>query len=123
MKYKAQALQSLKEYVAQYGRPKILRTDNGTEYKNKALKNFCISKEIARENTVTETPLQNGVSERFNRTVVEAARRLLMDSKLQKRYWVRAVDTAFYAIKLVVKDKNTKCAFEKILVENREETI
>ena len=36
MKYKTQALQTFKEYVAQNGRPKILRTDNGTEYKNKA---------------------------------------------------------------------------------------
>ena len=38
MKYKTQALQTFKEYVAQYGRPKILRTDNGTEYKKKAFK-------------------------------------------------------------------------------------
>ena len=32
MKYKTQALQTFKEYVARYGRPKILRADNGTEY-------------------------------------------------------------------------------------------
>ena len=88
MKYKTQALQIFKEYVAQYGRPKILRTDNGTEYKNKAFKKFCISKEIAREFTVPETPEQNGVAKRFNRTVVEAARCFLIDSKLQKSHWV-----------------------------------
>ena len=41
LKYKTQALQTFKEYVAQYGRPKILRTDNGTEYKKKPLKNFA----------------------------------------------------------------------------------
>ena len=122
MKYKTQALQTFKEYIAQYGRPKILRTDNGTEYKNKAFKKFCISKEIAREFTVTETPEQNGVAERFNRTVVEAAR-CLIDSKLPKSYWVRAVDTACYARNLVVKDKNTKSAFENFLAENREATI
>ena len=56
---------------------------------------------------------QNCVAERFNRTVVEAARCLLIDSKLPKSYWVRAVDTACYARKLVVKDKNTKSAFRK----------
>ena len=85
MKYKTQALQTFKEYVAQYGRPKILRTDNGTDYKNKAFKKFCISKEIAREFTVPETPEQKGVAERFNRTVVEAARCLLIHSKLPKK--------------------------------------
>ena len=67
MQYKTQALQNFKEYVAQYGRPKILRTDNGTEYKNKALKKiFCISKEISRKNTVSETPEQNDVADCFN---------------------------------------------------------
>ena len=113
MKNKTQALQTFKEYVALYGRPKILRTDNGTEYKNKAFNKICISKEIAREFTVPETPEQNGVAEGFIRTVVEAARCLLIDSKLPKSYWVRAVDTACYARNLVVKDKNTKSAFEQ----------
>ena len=108
MKYKTQALQTFKEYVAQYGRPKILRTDNGTEYKNKTFKKFCRSKEIAREFTVPETPEQNCVAERFNRTVVEAARCLLIDSKLPKSYWVRAVDTACYARNLVVKEDESR---------------
>ena len=74
MKYETQALQTFKEFVAQYGRPKVLRTDNGTEYKNKAFKKFCMSKEIALEFTVPETPEKNGVAERFNRTVVEASK-------------------------------------------------
>ena len=123
MKYKTQALQTFKEYVAQYSRPKTLRTDNGTEYKNKAFKYFCISKEKAREFTVPETPEQKSVAERFNRTVVEAARCLLIDSKLPKNYWVRAVDTERYARNLVVKDKDTKSAFESFLAKNREATI
>ena len=113
MKNKHEALSNFKEYVAQYGTPKILRSDNGTEYKNKAFKNFCIKNKIAREFTVPETPEQNGVAERFNRTVVEAARCLLIDSKLPKTYWVRAVDTACSVRNLVVKDKNAKSSFEK----------
>ena len=70
MKYKTQALRTFKEYVAQYGRPKIIRTDNGLEYKNKAFKKFCISKKISREYIVPETPEQIGVAERLNRTVI-----------------------------------------------------
>ena len=56
MKEKKQAFQILKGFVAQYCEPIILRTDNGTEYKNKTFKGFCISKEIARHFTVPETP-------------------------------------------------------------------
>ena len=107
MEYKTQALQTFKMCFAQYGQPKILRTYEGTEYKNEAYKKYCISKKTAREITAFETPDQNGFAERFNRTVVEAARCLLIDSKLPKSYWVRAVDTACYSRKLVVKVKNT----------------
>ena len=106
-------MQTFKEYVAQYGQPRIFRNDNGTEYKNKAFKKLCISNEIAREFTVPETHEQNGVAERFNRTVVEAARCLLIDSTLPKRYCVWAVDIACYARNLVVKDKKKELAFEK----------
>ena len=73
--------------------------------------------------TVPETPEQNGVAERFNITVVEAARCLLVDSKLPQSYCVRAVDTACYARNLVVKDKNTKSDFKNFLAESREATI
>ena len=69
-KYKTQALQAFKEYVAL---PKILRTDNETEYKNNDVKKLCISDNIAREFTVHATNGQNGVAEGFNRTVLEAA--------------------------------------------------
>ena len=72
MKYKTHALQAFKEYVAIYGRPKILPTDNRTENKNKAYKKFCISKEISPDYKVPETPDQNGFAERFNTTVVES---------------------------------------------------
>ena len=115
MKYKTKALQTFKNYVAQNGRPKNFRTDNETEYK-KSLKKICISKEIAREITVPETPEKNDVAERFNRTVVKAARCLLLDSKWTKIYRVRAVDKACYARNLVVKDKNTKSVFKKFFV-------
>ena len=88
IKYKTPTLQTFKEYVAQYGRPKFSGNDNGTEYKYKSSKKFCISKEINRKFPVPETPDRNGVAESFNRTIVEDARCLLVDLKLPKSYWV-----------------------------------
>ena len=58
MKYKAQALKAFKKCVAQFFRPKFLGTDIRTEYRNKAFQIFCISKEMALEFTVPETPEQ-----------------------------------------------------------------
>ncbi|GKE43934.1 putative ribonuclease H-like domain-containing protein, partial [Tanacetum coccineum] len=61
---------------------KVIRCDNGTEFKNKAMNQFCEMKGIKREFSVARTPQQNGVAERKNRTLIEAARTMLADSKL-----------------------------------------
>ncbi|GKA51692.1 putative ribonuclease H-like domain-containing protein [Tanacetum coccineum] len=53
---------------------KIIRCDNGTEFKNYVMNEFCAKKGIKREFSVARTPQQNGVAERKNRTLIEAAR-------------------------------------------------
>ena len=42
------------------------------------------------------TPEQNGVSERYNRTIMEAARAMLYHAKLPLSFWAEAVSTACY---------------------------
>ncbi|GJW06926.1 putative ribonuclease H-like domain-containing protein [Tanacetum coccineum] len=44
----------------------------------------------------TRTPQQNGVAERRNMTLIEAARTMLADSKLPTIFWAEAVSTAYY---------------------------
>ncbi|GJS28047.1 putative ribonuclease H-like domain-containing protein [Tanacetum coccineum] len=70
---------------------KIIRSDNGTEFKNKVMDDFCREKGIKREYSVARTPQQNGVAERKNRTLIEAARTMLADSKLPNHIWAEAV--------------------------------
>ncbi|GKC18676.1 putative ribonuclease H-like domain-containing protein, partial [Tanacetum coccineum] len=53
---------------------KVIRCDNGTEFKNSVMNQFCEIKGIKREFSVARTPQQNGVAERRNRTLIEAAR-------------------------------------------------
>ncbi|GKE39732.1 ribonuclease H-like domain-containing protein, partial [Tanacetum coccineum] len=50
----------------------------------------------------------NGVAERKNRTLIEAARTMLVDSKLPTTFWVEAVNTACYVLNrvLVIKPRN-----------------
>ncbi|KAD3067019.1 hypothetical protein E3N88_34899 [Mikania micrantha] len=75
---------------------KVFRTDNGTEFRNQTLIDFCDEKGIARQYSAARTPQQNGVAERRNRTLIEAARTMLSESKLPIFFWAEAVNTACY---------------------------
>ncbi|GJZ23042.1 putative ribonuclease H-like domain-containing protein [Tanacetum coccineum] len=77
-------------------RVKIIRSDNGTEFKNKNMLEFCRNKGIKQEYSNARTPQQNGVVERMNRTLIEAARTMLADSLLPTTFWAEAVSTACY---------------------------
>ncbi|GJV31350.1 putative ribonuclease H-like domain-containing protein [Tanacetum coccineum] len=71
-------------------------SDNGTEFKNRDMLEFCGNKGIKQEYSNARTPQQNGVAERMNRTLIEAARTMLADSLLPTTFWAEAVSTACY---------------------------
>ncbi|GJV13972.1 retrovirus-related pol polyprotein from transposon TNT 1-94 [Tanacetum coccineum] len=77
---------------------------------------FCEIKGITREFSVARTPQQNGVAERKNRTLIEAAKTMLSDSKLPTTFWAKAVNTACYVQNrmLVIKPHN-KTPYELFL--------
>nr|GEU84211.1 hypothetical protein [Tanacetum cinerariifolium] len=75
---------------------KVIRCDNGTELKNKEMNQFIEMKGIFRQFSVARTPQQNEDVERRNRTLIEAARFMLADSKLPTTFWAEAVSTACY---------------------------
>nr|GEY94431.1 retrovirus-related Pol polyprotein from transposon TNT 1-94 [Tanacetum cinerariifolium] len=62
----------------------IVRTDNGTEFKNHVLKEYFDSVGITHETSATKTPQQNGVVKRRNRTLVEAARTIVYNRRTKK---------------------------------------
>nr|GEX40327.1 hypothetical protein [Tanacetum cinerariifolium] len=73
---------------------KIIRSDNGTEFKNNDLTQFYGMKGIKREFSVPRTPQRNGITERKNRILIEAARTMLVDSLLPILFWAEAVNIA-----------------------------
>nr|GEW42369.1 putative ribonuclease H-like domain-containing protein [Tanacetum cinerariifolium] len=75
---------------------KVIRSDNGTKFKNNDLNQFCRMKGIKREFSVPRTPQQNGIAEKKNRTLIEAAKTMLADSLLPIPFWAEAVNTACY---------------------------
>ncbi|GKC99037.1 ribonuclease H-like domain-containing protein, partial [Tanacetum coccineum] len=87
---------------------KVIRCDNETELKNRVINQFCKMKGILRQYSVAKTPQQNGVAERRNMTLIEAARTMLANSMLPTTFLAKAVNTACYVQNkvLVVKPHN-----------------
>ena len=76
--------------------PKRVRMDNGTEYLNNTLTKWCQEKGIILEITAPYSPQQNGVAERYNRTLTELMHAMLAAKKLPKILWAAAIEHAAY---------------------------
>ncbi|GJU07650.1 retrovirus-related pol polyprotein from transposon TNT 1-94 [Tanacetum coccineum] len=73
-----------------------VRTDNGTEFVNQTLHEFYENVSITHQTSVARTPQQNGVVERRNQTLVEAAHTMLIFSKDPLFLWAEAINTTCY---------------------------
>ncbi|GJS16395.1 retrovirus-related pol polyprotein from transposon TNT 1-94 [Tanacetum coccineum] len=77
---------------------RFVRTDNGTEFVNKTLDGWLRGLVFNHETSVPRSPQQNGVVERRNRTLMEAARTMLIFAKAPLFLWAEAVATACYTL-------------------------
>nr|GEZ19494.1 putative ribonuclease H-like domain-containing protein [Tanacetum cinerariifolium] len=92
---------------------KAIRCDNGTEFQNAKLIDLCREKGIKRDYSNAKTPQQNGVAKRKNRTLIEAVRSMLADSKLPTMFWTKAVSTACYVLNRVsITNPHNKTPYE-----------
>ncbi|GKB10788.1 retrovirus-related pol polyprotein from transposon TNT 1-94 [Tanacetum coccineum] len=90
-----------------------IRTDNGTEFKNATFKAHYEKLGIMQQFSIARTPQQNGVVERRNRTLVEAARTMLIFSKLPGFLWAEAVaTTCFTQNRSIIHTRYNKTPYE-----------
>ncbi|KAJ0466424.1 putative RNA-directed DNA polymerase [Helianthus annuus] len=76
----------------------VLRSDNGGEFVNTAMKQFFQDKGMIHQTTYPHTPEQNGVSERKNRIILEMTRAMLLESHVPTSWWPEAVASSIYLI-------------------------
>ncbi|GKE43194.1 retrovirus-related pol polyprotein from transposon TNT 1-94 [Tanacetum coccineum] len=74
----------------------FVRTDRGTEFLNKSLNAIFNEEGIEHQTPTPRTPEQNNVVERRNRTLVEAARTMLLASKLPLFFWAKVIAITCY---------------------------
>nr|GFA35039.1 hypothetical protein [Tanacetum cinerariifolium] len=93
----------------------IIRTDNGTEFKNQVLKEYFDTVGIFHQMSSVRTPQQNGVVERHNRTLVEAARTMLIFSCAPLFLWAEEIATAcFTQNRSIIHRRFNKTPYEQI---------
>jgi transposase InsO family protein len=75
---------------------KAFRADGGTEYNTNEILDFLKDNGIVFQRTTPASPQSNGVSERFNQTLLNMTRSLLFDSGLPKSFWAEAAAYSVY---------------------------
>ena len=75
---------------------KALRTDNGGEYLSHRFTKELERHGIEHQRTVPYNPQQNGLAERFNRTLMDLVRSMLRHKKLPNKFWAEALNVAVY---------------------------
>lgn len=99
LREKSGALDAFNKFIAEAERQsgcklKTVRSDNGGEYINADFDKFFAEHGITRNLSNVHTPQQNGVAERLNRTLIEAAKAMLFMAGMQPEFWSFAVNAA-----------------------------
>ncbi|GJZ12862.1 retrovirus-related pol polyprotein from transposon TNT 1-94, partial [Tanacetum coccineum] len=90
-------------------------TDNGTKFFNQVLTEYYESVGIFHQKSVLRTPQQNNVVERRNRTLVEAARTMLIFSRALMFLWAESVATACYTQnQFLIHTRHNKTQYELV---------
>ena len=101
LKNKSEAAESLHQYNVTVPVPlglriEIVRFDKSGKYIGKEFKTLCVNAGVNVEYTATNTPQQNGVSERDGQTLVQITRRLMKDGNFPPSLWGELIFTAAY---------------------------
>ncbi len=98
---KTEVLCYFKEYKAlienqMNNKLKRFRSDGGGEYINKPFKTFCAEAGIIMEQTAPYSPVQNGIAERINQTLLEHMRAMIFSKNISKTLWLEVIAYVCY---------------------------
>uniref|UniRef100_A0A2N9FZX9 Integrase catalytic domain-containing protein n=1 Tax=Fagus sylvatica TaxID=28930 RepID=A0A2N9FZX9_FAGSY len=115
--HRYEALDCFKRFVAEVENQhekslKALRTDRGREYLSDQFKDLCEEKGIRRQLTIPNTPQQNGVTERRNRTLLDMVRSMMAQANLPISFWGDALLTAAYILNRVPSQSVSSTPYE-----------
>eukprot|EP00935_MAST-01C_sp_MAST-1C-sp1_P000691 g691.t1 len=117
MKSKSETLKCVQDFdlnVATRHNLKIgkIRSDNGSEFKNRKMIEFTARRQILLDYSPVYTPELNGVAERMMRTLMNTTRSKLFHSQLPKAFWSSALVSAAYVRNIVGPAKFERTPYE-----------
>ncbi|KAI3651706.1 hypothetical protein MP228_003009 [Amoeboaphelidium protococcarum] len=89
-------------------RVKRIKCDRGTEFVNAHLKTYCQEHGILLDPAARNTPQSNGKAERYNRSLVENARSMMLRSTLARCYWGYAIKNAAFVMNRLLSNGNNQ---------------
>jgi transposase InsO family protein len=95
---------------------KKIRSENGSEFKNSRIEDYCDEKGIKHEFSAKYTPQQNGFVERKNRTLIDMARSMLSEYNVSDSFWAEAINTAYHASNILYCHRLLKKTLYELLI-------
>lgn len=93
-------------------KPRKFRTDHGGEFMDRELQSYLENQGIIMEPTTPESPQQNGVAERKNRTLNDSVRTLLTSSQLPNYLWAEAMNNVVYTYNRIIRKDHIASSIE-----------
>lgn len=93
-------------------KPKVFRSDRGGEFTDAELQSYLRKEGIKFESTVHDSPQQNGIAERKNRTLCDAVRTMLISAELPPSFWAEALNNAVYTFNRITRKHQQLSPFE-----------
>ena len=79
-------------------------SDGSGKYINKPFKAYCAKASIIMEQTAPYSPVQNGIAEHINRTLLEHAWAMIFSKNISKKLWPEAIAYVCY-----IKNRSPTC--------------
>jgi transposase InsO family protein len=78
--------------------PSVIHSDQGTEFINSELQLYCNKNAIQQPYSDAYTPQKNGLAKRFNGTILESLKTLILDSGLRQNLWSKILSTSILTL-------------------------
>jgi hypothetical protein len=98
--------------------PSVIHSDRGTEFINAEFEMYCNKNTIRQRFSDAYTPQQNGLAERFNRTILESLKTIILDSGLRQNLWNEILSAAILTLNQVPTHRSKKSPYELFKGQN-----